>query len=123
MKLVIVESPYNGPTKLEIDRNKAYARRAMHDCFLRGEAPFASHLLYTQPGVLRDSDPEERKLGIKAGLEWGMHAEATVVYADLGISSGMQHGIDIANKLNRPIEYRRIGQQSVPQQENPDDEE
>ena len=83
-------------------------RAAMHDCFLRGEAPYASHGLYTQPGVLDDNDSDERKLGIEAGFEWRHHADATVVYTDLGISRGMQYGIDDANKLGREIEYRTI---------------
>jgi hypothetical protein len=86
MKLVVLESPYNGKDKLEIERNKTYARRAMADALSRGEAPLASHLLYTQPGILKDSDPAERALGIAAGLAWGAVAEATIVYADLGIS-------------------------------------
>lgn len=47
MKLVIVESPYAGDVKT----NVAYARAAIRDCLMRGEAPYASHLLYTQEGV------------------------------------------------------------------------
>ena len=50
MRLVIVESPYAG----DIEANVAYARACLGDCLSRGEAPFACHLLYTQPGVLRD---------------------------------------------------------------------
>lgn len=67
MRKVVVESPYAG----NVERNLAYARACLHDCLLRGEAPIASHLLYTQPGVLDDDRPEERKLGIEAGLVWG----------------------------------------------------
>lgn len=113
MRLVILESPYRGRDKYETERNKAYARRAMHDCFRRGEAPFASHLLYTQPGVLRDDDPGERALGISAGLQWGAHAECTVVYVDLGISGGMSQGIHAAEEAGRTVEFRRIGQQGA----------
>ena len=43
-------------------RSVGDARRAMLDCLKRGEAPFASHLLYTQ--ALDDSDAAHRKLGI-----------------------------------------------------------
>lgn len=50
MILVIIESPYAG----DVDRNLEYLRAAMRDCLKRGEAPFASHALYTQPGVLDD---------------------------------------------------------------------
>lgn len=113
MRLVILESPYRGKDKYDTERNKAYARRAMHDCFLRGEAPFASHLLYTQPGVLRDEDQTERTLGIVAGLHWGLRADASVVYVDLGITEGMHKGINSARDAGRVIEFRRIGQQGA----------
>jgi hypothetical protein len=80
----------------------------MRDCLRRGEAPFASHLLYTQPGILRDEVFEERELGINAGLAWSLAAEATVVYEDLGISPGMKKGIERAKRDGRPIEYRKL---------------
>lgn len=99
---VILESPYAG----EVERNEKYARSCMKDCFNRGEYPFASHLLYTQ--CLFDELPKERELGINAGLEWGKHAEKTVVYTDFGISKGMHYGIENAKENNRPIEYRKI---------------
>lgn len=51
---VILESPYAG----EIDRNIRYARACVRDSLLRGESPIASHLLYTQSGIL-DDDIEE----------------------------------------------------------------
>lgn len=70
------------------------------------EAPYASHGLYTQPGVLDDNDPAERRHGIAAGFLWRDVAEATVVYTDLGITSGMQHGIEDARAKGRPIEFR-----------------
>jgi hypothetical protein len=104
MRLVILESPYSGNIEFHVE----YARRCMRDCFKRGEAPFASHLLYTQPGILQDEIPQERELGINAGLAWGSVAEATVVYQDLGISSGMKKGIERARAEGRPIEYRNI---------------
>lgn len=104
MRLVILESPYAGDT----DYNVRYARAAMVDCLRRGEAPFASHLLYTQPGVLDDRIPTIRQVGIDAGLAWGRRAEATVVYTDLGISPGMQYGIARATECGRPVEFRTL---------------
>jgi len=104
LKLVIIESPYAG----NIPANLEYARRCMHDSFLRGEAPFASHLLYTQPGVLVDEIPAERQLGINAGLLWGSKAEATVVYVDKGFSSGMRYGIRNAISTGRPVQFRSL---------------
>jgi hypothetical protein len=104
MRLVFIESPYAG----DVERNLRYARAAMRDCLTRGEAPFASHCLYTQPGVLDDNVISERALGIGAGQAWGDKADATVVYDDMGVSPGMQYGIDRAIKAGRPIEYRKI---------------
>lgn len=106
MRLVIVESPYAGDTPEEVERHVAYAREAMTDSLLRGEAPFLSHLLYTQ--VLDDSNPKQREAGIAAGLAWGRVAELTVVYCDLGVSEGMEIGIAKARSLCRPVEYRSI---------------
>lgn len=101
---VIVESPYAGDIKRNID----YARACLRDCFMRGEYPFASHLLYTQPGVLNDDDPDERMLGIEAGLTWTVDADLTAVYIDLGISKGMEYGIDRALKEGRTVDYRSL---------------
>lgn len=106
--LVIMESPYAPNNKYSLKEHIEYARRAMRDCLMRGEAPSASHLLYTQDGVLDDMNPEERVLGINAGLAWGRVAEKTVVYCDLGISGGMEYGIKRAKESNRPIEYRYL---------------
>jgi hypothetical protein len=109
MRLVIIESPYAG----NIERNLRYLRCCMADCLERGEAPFASHGLYTQDGVLDDLNPEERAKGIAAGFAWRNVAQATVVYRDLGYSRGMLQGIDdaIASQwiAPHPIEYRELG--------------
>jgi hypothetical protein len=96
MKLVILESPYRGDSYEDTERNEQYARVCLGDCIKRGESPIASHLLYTQPGILDDSKPEERKLGMEAGWAWYSVAQACVVYADYGISSGMWAGIQRA---------------------------
>ena len=104
MRLVILETPYAG----DIIKNTYFARCCLRDCLARGEAPIASHLLYTQPGVLEDDRPEERALGIAAGIEWYRVAEACVVYNNLGISKGMWEGIKRALDRNIPIEYRLL---------------
>lgn len=102
MRRVILESPLAG----DVEANTAYARRCLLDSLLRGESPIASHLLYTQ--VLDDNNPEERKLGINAGLAWRTVADATVVYVDRGISDGMHFGIAAARDAGVPVEYRWI---------------
>lgn len=113
MKLVILESPYAAPTAAGVAKNIDYARAAMSDCLNRGEAPYASHLLYTQDAVLDDKDPAQRKLGIDAGFEWATRCAANVskvvVYTDRGITKGMQQGIVNANRNRIDIEFRSLG--------------
>ncbi len=109
MKLVIIESPYAG----EIERNTHYARAAMHDCLCRGEAPLASHLLYTQEGILDDAKPLERALGIAAGFAWGGYADAVVFYTDFGMSEGMRRAKEVYERQGVKILIRTIPQWEV----------
>lgn len=108
MRKVIVESPYKAKTFLGRWLNVRYARKCVRHSLLLGEAPYASHLFYTQPGILNDSNAQERLWGIEAGLLWGKDAEATVVYMDRGVSQGMMYGIEAAKKVGRPIECRSL---------------
>ena len=110
MRRVILESPYAG----NIETNVAYARAAVRDSLLRGEAPIASHLLYTQPGVLHDEVPEERQHGIDAGLAWRDVADATVVYIDRGVTRGMEFGIATAREAGRLVEFRSLHEVGKP---------
>lgn len=103
-KRVIIESPFAGAIFL----NKLYLSLCIRDSLLRGEAPFASHGLYANPGALRDEVPEERRMGMQAGFEWGMQADLCAVYTDRGISPGMQEGIERAAELGIPIEKRSL---------------
>jgi hypothetical protein len=109
MRRVIVESPYAADTLEGVARNVAYLRACLRDCLMRGEAPFASHAIYTQPGVLRDDVPVERQHGIEAGFAWREHADATVVYMDRGVSMGMRYGVADADRIGCMIEYRHLG--------------
>ena len=106
MKLVAIESPYAG----DVEKNLRYAKACVRDCLRRGEAPYASHLFFTQEGLLDDTVPEERKLGMEAGKAWELNAELTVVYTDLGVSNGMAWGVKQAEVSNRPLEYRTLGE-------------
>lgn len=104
MKRVVIESPYAG----DIEANKTYLARCLRDSLRRGEAPFASHGLYTHEGVLDDRIPEERECGIKAGHMWLTVADACVVYVDRGISPGMQRAIALATAAGIPVIHRSI---------------
>ena len=102
---VIIESPYAG----DIERNTLYARRAMRDSIERGEAPLASHLLYTQPNILDENNPAERKLGIECGFAWWNIADKIIFYTDYGTSPGMEAALERAINQNKPFIYRTIG--------------
>ena len=102
--LVILESPFAS----NIPVNTAYARLCIKDSLTRGESPMAAHLLYTQPFILNDNIPRERKLGMDAGLAWLAVADRSVVYTDRGISPGMKYGIETAQKHAVPVEYRTL---------------
>jgi hypothetical protein len=135
-RLVIVESPFAGrPTGVIAKipglravaatvlrwRNVRYARAAVRDSVLRGEAPIASHLLLTQPGILRDDVLAERRLGIDAGLAWGRpehfvpaNMPASAFYVDLGASEGMVYGARVASSLGRPVDRRTLPSWRIP---------
>jgi hypothetical protein len=101
---VVLASPYSG----DVARNVEYLRACMRDCLLRGEAPFASHGLYTQDGVLKDDVPAERELGMQAGMIWFAVADALVIYTDHGISGGMAADIRWAETVGIALETRTL---------------
>lgn len=102
MRLVAILSPFSGNER----RNKAYAQRALLDSIRRGEAPFASHLLY--PQVLSER-PKDRASGMACGQAWLAVVDAAVVYGDLGMSSGMLDEIAVAREAGIEVEIRMIG--------------
>ena len=106
MKRVWIESPYAG----DIDQNVEYARSVMRWALYKGCAPMCSHLIYTQPGILRDKIAKEREKGITAGLTWQLAADELWVATDLGISDGMKIGIDNWEIFNseKPIIHVRM---------------
>lgn len=97
--LVIVESPYFSLTHEGVEQNLIYARAAVADCIHRGERPFASHLFYTQEGVLDDNKPDERLMGIELGYEFWQPGALIVFYIDRGWSRGMQKAFDRAERF------------------------
>jgi len=113
---VIVESPFMGLKDVRgigpgtQAYNIRYARAAIRDSILRGEAPFASHLLYTQDGILRDEVHEERELGMGLGWHIMRRANLVTIYTDLGWSSGMVRGFNAAVDAGKSQpEIRRLG--------------
>lgn len=108
MVRVGISSPLSAATREEVEINKDYARRCMRDSLERGEAPYASHVLFDQPGILNDLDPNERNLGMAAGLNWITQSHKIVVYLDRGLSAGMQAEIDYCRHRGIPIEERYL---------------
>lgn len=115
MRRVVLESPYRelpGEDPLAgRARNARYRQACIRDCLRRGEAPFASHQMYTD--ALDDDEPAERQLGMEAGFAWHGVADGLVVYTDLGIRPGMERGIErfeegLRGRLILP-EYRQLG--------------
>jgi hypothetical protein len=115
MKRVVIESPFAGTSdnpqikKKQTRKNIEYARACVTDSLRRGEAPYASHLFFTQPGILDDNVSEDRMRGINAGLDITKDFDLTAVYCDFGKSSGMLKGIERANSLGRKVEERYLG--------------
>jgi hypothetical protein len=88
---VIIESPFAGCVPL----HKAYLGACIRDALARGETPYTSHRMLTD--ALDDLRPEERELGISAGLDM---AEIIIgaggiqaFYTDLGWSGGMNRAL------------------------------
>lgn len=100
-----IELPYVG----EVEANTTYGRRCLLDSLRRGEAPFASHLLYTQSGVLDDRDHHDRVLGLQAGFAWARSADHVAVYLDRGITGGMQAGLVLHLQRRKRVVLRSIG--------------
>jgi hypothetical protein len=100
---VIIESPFAGTFA-----NVKYSREAIKDSLTRGESPYASHLLYTQKGILDDKSPADRTIGMEAATAWLSVSDYVVVYCDLGISPGMAIGILKAIRMKKPIKFRWI---------------
>lgn len=113
-KICILESPYRGDTPTDTEDNMVYAQKCMHDMLLRGEAPYASHLLYTQPNVLDDSVPEERELGIYAGFAY-KHLDVmhSVFYTDRGMSLGMDLALEYCREHNMSYEFRSLEEEKM----------
>ena len=116
MRPVIVESPFktteivfaNGEKfTIEESKNVEYAKACCRWVLDQGKSPYASHLLYTQ--MLDDSVPEQRQLGIEAGLAWGPWAKERFFFVDRGFTSGMIFGYNAAEELNQAATLIKLG--------------
>jgi len=99
---VIIESPYQG----DVSKNVKYLQECIKHSISLGEAPFASHQMYTQ--ALNDSSPRERCIGMEAGYTWMRYAYMVAFYVDYGMSGGMHKALDMAVALDAKIDFRKL---------------
>lgn len=121
----LVCSPYSASTLQEREANIAYAWACLRDSARNhGEAPFASHLLYTQsPGGRwaeeKDGTTDEkhwisREDGLACEAAWRAAAERIVFYTDRGWSRGMIQAKDAAIHSNTPYVIRSLPAEALP---------
>ncbi len=115
-KRTVIESPFGrnedgSPcTPEQYARNIRYLNRALLDSIRRGdEAPYASHRFY--PGLLDDTNLDDRKLGMECGLIWSEAAEQVAVYADHGITEGMAKALVQHRNRGIDVVFRTIGEE------------
>lgn len=88
MRIVLVEIGIDS----DIEKSLKHVRQCLADCVKKDEIPILAPLY----------DPMEIKGTIGA----------TVVYGDFGISKEMRDGIEKAKKEGRPVEFRKLPEES-----------
>ena len=101
-KRVYIASPCRGQREVNI----RYLKMCMLDSLARNEAPYAPHAYL--PYILDDDKPKERQRGLDIGLAFLGTCQLLAIYADHGISEGMQNEMDYAKVRNIKIEIRKI---------------
>lgn len=96
-KLVYICSPYRGNVEENTKNARAYSLKAMTEH--PDVIPIAPHLLFTQ--FLDDNDPEQRRIGLDAGLDLLSICDELWVYGEP--SEGMAAEIRLAEELCIPI--------------------
>ena len=102
MKTVYICSPLGGDVPGNIERAKQYAHYAL-TC---GTAPVVPHFYAL---ILDDNDPQERQLGLGAGLAVLENCDELWVFGDR-ISRGMQGEIEVAETLGIPVQHFDLGE-------------
>jgi hypothetical protein len=111
MKKVYICSRYRADEKHTVADNISRAVSACGHALRKGYAPIAPHLMY--PRCLDDSDPDDRKVGTDAALEWIAACDELWQYGAT-VSEGMKAEIDRAHELWIPVKvFNGIG---IPQE-------
>jgi hypothetical protein len=97
MKKVYIASPLGGDVRGNIERAKEYAKYAL-EC---GAAPVVPHFYAL---ILDDNEPEERKLGLKAGQTILTACDEVWVFGSV-LSPGMKAEIELADRHDIKTRY------------------
>ncbi len=97
MKKVYICSPYRAHSSAELDRNIEYVQEITRQVLRAGYAPITPHLYMTQ--CLNENDPEERSIGMAAGLQLLAGCDFVVIGDRYGISEGMDTEMRLAEEL------------------------
>ncbi|MBO6292749.1 MAG: hypothetical protein J6N51_10930 [Selenomonas sp.] len=107
MKKVYICSRYRADARHTVQENIDRAYFACGWALSHGYAPFAPHLIY--PHCLDDNDPDERKLGIEAGLAFLADCDEVWQWGAT-VSEGMAKELAMAKTWNIPIKvFNSIG--------------
>lgn len=106
-KLCYICSPYKGDT----ERNETYAAALTRAAVMKGYTPIMPHLYITK--VLDDRNPQERAMGMEAGLHLLESCEAIMIGGLYGISEGMQREIEAANRMGKTFMYMDTAEANV----------
>jgi hypothetical protein len=98
-KRIFICSPYAG----DVERNVETARKLCRKAIKAGHAPFAPHLHY--PGIVNDSNEEERAAGIASGLHFMDICDEVWAYIGQGRSPGMLQELRHATVTGKRIRY------------------
>ena len=100
-KVVFISHPLKGDVEGNTNKVKEICRNIMFEGVV---IPLATHLLF--PTVMNDDIPEERRNGLNGTLEVLKRADEVWVYGDR-ISEGMKEEIELAEKINIPVVFKK----------------
>lgn len=98
---VYVCSPLAGDYEANLEQAKKICRRLAK----QGILPIAAHVYCT--AFLRDDRPDERRCGMRMGLDLIQLCTEVWFYGDT-ISPGMREELLLADKLRKPIRHKKL---------------
>ena len=97
MKRIYICSPYRGDYEKNLAAAQDYSRQVLD----RGFIPITPHMFYSS--IVNDNLPEDRELGLVAGLELLKISDEVWVFSQSGISEGMATEIELADISGIPV--------------------